>query len=153
MKLGFHKSSNTYYAIKLAKKQRNSLNERSLTNEFFLLKELKHPHLIRLFDFSPSADYKKKNGKMQTSMYTVLELAQGGPLFDYLAFTGKFSEETARVYFSQLLSGLFSFFINETKKIYNITLIHKLYIVKSLTLFALKWNMPSRFKARKFAFE
>lgn len=121
MKLGFHKGSNTYYAIKLAKKQRNSLNERSLTNEFFLLKELNHPHLIRLYDFSPSADYKKKSGKMQTSMYTVLELAQGGPLFDYLAFTGKFSEETARVYFGQLLSGLlFSFFHLMKQKIYMI---------------------------------
>ena len=82
-------------------------NERSLRNEFFLLKALKHPNLIYLVDFSHSGDYKKKNGEVIGTMYTVLELAQGGPLFDYLAFTGKFSEETARTYFGQLISGFY----------------------------------------------
>ena len=109
VKLGFHKPTGTYVAIKLAKKEKNESNERTLRNEFFFLKEIKHPNLINLIDFSLGAEYRKKNGVIQKSMYTVLELAQGGPLFDYLAFTGKFSEDTARTFFSQLISG-FSFF-------------------------------------------
>jgi len=108
VKLGYNKLSNSYFAIKIAKKQEIYSNERTLRNEFFLLKEIKHPHLINLLDFSHSAEYKKKNGETITSMYTVLELAEGGPLFDYLAFTGKFSEETARTYFFQLISGDFA---------------------------------------------
>ena len=107
MKLGYNKLTNSYFAIKIAKKQEIYSNERSLRNEFFLLKEIKHPHLINLLDFSHSAEYRKKNGETETSMYTVLELAQGGPLFDYLAFTGKFEEKTARTYFFQLISGYF----------------------------------------------
>lgn len=83
------------------------MNERTLANEFLLLKELNHDHLIKSIEFSHSADLKKKNGKIESTMFTVLELAEGGPLFDYLAFTGKFSEEIARTYFSQLISGIF----------------------------------------------
>lgn len=105
MKLGYKKQTNSYYAVKLAKKQQSNSNERSLANEFSVLKEIQHPNLINLIDFSYSAEYKKKNGDIQKTMYTVLELAEGGPLFDYLAFTGKFSEQIARTYFFQLISG------------------------------------------------
>jgi len=36
----------------------------------------------------------------------VLELAEGGELFDYVANTGHFSYEVARTYFHQLIEGL-----------------------------------------------
>jgi len=38
--------------------------------------------------------------------YLVLELAEGGELFEYVALTGRFSEETARYFFKQLISGV-----------------------------------------------
>lgn len=39
-------------------------------------------------------------------MYMVEELAPGGELFEYVANTGKFSEEISRTYYKQLLNAL-----------------------------------------------
>jgi hypothetical protein len=36
----------------------------------------------------------------------VLELATGGELFDFLAFTGPFEDTLARTYFQQLIAGI-----------------------------------------------
>lgn len=38
--------------------------------------------------------------------YIVLELVQGGELFDFVANSGRFSENVARFYFAQLMGAL-----------------------------------------------
>ena len=38
--------------------------------------------------------------------YAVVELAQGGEIFDYVAETGRFSEKVSRYFFRQMIEGL-----------------------------------------------
>jgi serine/threonine protein kinase len=38
--------------------------------------------------------------------YIVLEIAQGGELFDFIAQSGRFSEPLARHFFKEFMSGL-----------------------------------------------
>jgi len=71
-------------------------------NEVEIMKMLSHPNIINLLDFCDSAEYKKANGAKAAVFYLALELANGGELFDFIAQTGKFSEEVARFYFHQL---------------------------------------------------
>lgn len=44
--------------------------------------------------------------KKKNVMYMAMELANGGELFEYVANTGKFSEEVCRTYFHQLIEAL-----------------------------------------------
>ena len=71
-------------------------------NEVGVMKQLNHKNIINLTDFSESAEFKKANGASSDVFYLALELANGGELFDFIAQTGKFSEETARFYFHQM---------------------------------------------------
>ena len=47
----------------------------------------------------------KHGAGSKSNVMIVMELAGGGELFDYLMFTGPFSEAVARVFFRQLMSG------------------------------------------------
>jgi hypothetical protein len=42
----------------------------------------------------------ESQGKGKEVSYIVLEMAQGGELFDYIACSGRFSEELARYFFT-----------------------------------------------------
>jgi len=52
------------------------------------------------------ANIQKKRGGFREVVLLVLELASGGEIFDFLMYTGKFSEIIARTYFKQLISAL-----------------------------------------------
>ena len=69
------------------------------------MKELKHLNIVEMISHG-QAEYIKANGKKKTVYHIVLEIADGGELFDYISECGKFSERVARFYFKQLLSGL-----------------------------------------------
>lgn len=73
-------------------------------NEVEIMKNLSHPNIINLLEFSDSATYKKPNGYSEDVFYLALELANGGELFDFIAQTGRFSEKVARYYFLQMCS-------------------------------------------------
>lgn len=62
--------------------------------------------LTRFCSFSVVCALSKKNGTELQVILVVLELATGGELFDFLAFTGPFEEAIARTYFQQLVAGL-----------------------------------------------
>lgn len=51
-------------------------------------------------------EYHKKNGQVKKVTYIVIELAEGGELFDYVASTGHFKYDVARTYFHQLIGAL-----------------------------------------------
>lgn len=48
----------------------------------------------------------KEDGTKYPVICIALELATGGELFDYVALTGRYTEELARFYFKQLIDGL-----------------------------------------------
>lgn len=50
--------------------------------------------------------YEKKSGKSRKVDYIVLELGQGGELFDFIAISGRFEESLARYFFKQFMEGL-----------------------------------------------
>lgn len=55
-----------------------------------------HPNILRMLDMLEDSE----------KLYLVLELAHGGDLFDKIIDHGGFSEETARIFFRQIISGL-----------------------------------------------
>ena len=58
--------------IKLTEKNKNIANQQQIQNEIFLLKNLNHPHILRLFEFYESP----------TAFYMISELCKYGELYD-----------------------------------------------------------------------
>lgn len=92
------------YAIKKFKKETADLT--NLEHELGILKKLEHPNIIRLYDVRPEATYHKKSGKQEKVLAIILEYADGGELFEYIAMCGRFSESAARTYFHMLIDAL-----------------------------------------------
>jgi serine/threonine protein kinase len=75
-------------------------------NEIEIMKDLDHPNIVKLLDYSEEAEYKRPNGTKVKVFYLALELVSGGELFDFIAETGRFTEEVARYFFHQMIAGL-----------------------------------------------
>ena len=67
-----------------------------IKKEIAIMKQLTHPNIVALVEVLSSP----------TTIYLVLELVTGGELFDAIMEEGSMSEDIARTYFSQLISGL-----------------------------------------------
>jgi len=106
VKLGFNPATNNYCAIKIIKHSHPSLNMKTLKKEIEILAELKHPNIVNLLEFHESIDYVKKNGQSYKVVAIFMELVPGGELFEYVADSGRFSEETARTYFRIIIETL-----------------------------------------------
>lgn len=79
------------------------LDERVLTllhDEITTLQAAQHPNIVNLIAMNPDAQLKKRGGQVVKVIMIVLELAQGGELFDIIAGTGNFADNLARYYFS-----------------------------------------------------
>lgn len=75
------------------------------------MQSFKHQNIITYFESNPDGVYLKPGtpGKGQTKIevvYSVLQKARVGDLFDFLASIGKVSEPIARFYFTQLLDAV-----------------------------------------------
>ncbi|CAD8207846.1 unnamed protein product [Paramecium octaurelia] len=105
VKLGEHDGKKV--AIKIFKSNHGTAaNIKTLTNEINILKQLNHPNLVNLIEFNSALQYRRKNGQKEQRVCIILELAEGGELFEYVASSGRFSPETSRFYFKQLLSAM-----------------------------------------------
>jgi len=71
-----------------------------LHDEISTLKAAQHPNIVNLVAMNADAELKKRDGQGVKVIMIVLELAQGGELFDIIAGTGAFDENLARFYFS-----------------------------------------------------
>lgn len=58
--------------------------------------------MVKLIDYKEDALWHKSDGRTVAVAYMVLELVQGGELFDFVAL-GAFSEPVCRYYFKQML--------------------------------------------------
>jgi len=89
-------SENRRFAIKLIHNQSDALE--AVAAEIEALQKLKHPNVVNLIEYGQGTKENSKKGSKQVN-YLVLELAQGGELFDFISETGAFSEPVARFYF------------------------------------------------------
>ncbi|KAK7081182.1 Serine/threonine-protein kinase sik3 [Halocaridina rubra] len=97
VKLATHKVTLSKVAIKIIDKTKiDNENLRKILREIEILKKLRHPHVIRLYQV------------MQTErmIYLVTEYASGGELFDFVVSHGKMRESEARKKFLQILAAL-----------------------------------------------
>jgi len=85
---GFHRSdSKITYAVKcINRKKLSEEDEAALLDEVSILKELKHEHIIRLFDFFEEP----------STYYLVMERMRGGELFDRVVAKAYYNEKEAR---------------------------------------------------------
>lgn len=98
VKIATDMSTGKEYAIKIVK--RNCVNEPGIESqiekEVSILHTIKHPNVVRLHHVFRS----------KTKFYLVLDLADGGELFNKLADGGPLEENEARKYFQQLIDAL-----------------------------------------------
>jgi serine/threonine protein kinase len=93
-------STGQQLAIKVFKNNHAlAANVKALANEIKVMQQINHPNLVNLIDYQEAMPYVKKNGKKEQRVCIVMELAKGGELFEYVAQTGRFNEETSRFYF------------------------------------------------------
>lgn len=102
VKLAIDKESQKTYAVKILKDGFTKY----LQNEIQTLERVQHPNMVNLIDFLPKADYLKKNGTTKKVTAIVIELAEGGEMFEFLFQTGRFSEEITRFYMAQILDSI-----------------------------------------------
>ncbi|KAL0339815.1 UNVERIFIED_CONTAM: SNF1-related protein kinase catalytic subunit alpha KIN11 [Sesamum radiatum] len=68
----------------------------SVRREINIMKQLFHPHIVRLFEVIDTPSY----------VYVVMEYMSSGELFYYLTEKGKLHEDEARRFFQQIISGV-----------------------------------------------
>ena len=76
-----------------------------IKTEVETLKSLKHPGIVNLVETGSGVMANPKKGN-KTVDYIVLELVQGGELFDFVANSGRFTDEVSRYFFGQFMEAL-----------------------------------------------
>lgn len=107
VKLGIDTTTNDRVALKIIDCAK--LNRKSMINvyrEVEAMSRVTHPNVLKLVGVFDDLEYTKKSGDSKKVILIVLELATGGELFDFMMYTGCFSESIARTYFQQLVLGL-----------------------------------------------
>lgn len=89
------KGSNTNRAVKVIQKDKVNNAER-FKCEVDIMKTLDHPNILRMYDFFED----KKN------VYLVLEICEGGELFDRIVDNKYFEEEQGRGIFRQIIKAI-----------------------------------------------
>ena len=96
-------ATGTRYAVKIL--HNDDVFVDLIKTEVETLKTLKHPGIVNLVETGSGAIVNPKKGS-KTVDYIVLELVQGGELFDFVANSGRFTEGVGRYYFGQFMDAL-----------------------------------------------
>ncbi|KAM3616642.1 uncharacterized protein V6R79_021189 [Siganus canaliculatus] len=97
VKLARHILTGREVAIKIIDKtQLNPTSLQKLFREVRIMKTLKHPNIVRLFEVIET----------DKTLYLIMEYASGGEVFDYLVAHGRMKEKEARAKFRQIISAV-----------------------------------------------
>ncbi|KAH8387277.1 hypothetical protein KR093_006046, partial [Drosophila rubida] len=97
VKLARHRITKNEVAIKIIdKSQLDHTNLQKVYREVEIMKKLKHPHIIKLYQVMET----------KNMIYIVSEYASQGEIFDYIAKYGRMSETAARFKFWQIISAV-----------------------------------------------
>ncbi|EFX77430.1 hypothetical protein DAPPUDRAFT_305787 [Daphnia pulex] len=124
---GIDRRTRDRYALKLIDKKRCQGKEVVLESEVQVLGRLRHPNVVKLYDVIDA----------NSILCLVLELVEGGDLFDAIAAAGKFSEPEAKRMTSDLASAL--------SYLHSLNIVHR--DVKPENLFVV--NLPDGMRSLK----
>eukprot|EP00834_Sanchytrium_tribonematis_P001842 NODE_48_length_31852_cov_1.054168.p9 type:complete len:488 gc:universal NODE_48_length_31852_cov_1.054168:22130-23593(+) len=103
VKLGIHHRTKAKVAIKIVPKYPSKKGKsdqsayfKKLEREITIMKLIRHDNIMTLHDVYETKD----------ELFLVMELVEGGELFDYLVKKGRLGEDEARKFFQQMLLGL-----------------------------------------------
>eukprot|EP01105_Mastigella_eilhardi_P022172 TRINITY_DN5445_c0_g1_i1.p1 TRINITY_DN5445_c0_g1~~TRINITY_DN5445_c0_g1_i1.p1 ORF type:complete len:581 (+),score=162.40 TRINITY_DN5445_c0_g1_i1:136-1878(+) len=100
VKLAIERSTGNRFAVKMIDKKRFAAQATShkdkIKDEFFILKQLNHDHIIKVID----------SFETDKTLNFVLELVTGGDLFGFIQDTGPLPEVLARKLFGQTVSAI-----------------------------------------------
>ena len=93
-----HKIAGEKVAVKVLEKRRMQQADdiERVGREIQILKQLKHPHVVRLWEIIYAAD----------RIYLVMEYAAKGELFQYIVKQGRLREDEGRRFFVQIVAGV-----------------------------------------------
>jgi serine/threonine protein kinase len=103
VKLGTHIPTDEKVAIKILEKDRisDSSDMERISREIHILKQIRHPNIIQLYEVSPSQIIETAK-----ELYLIMEFASGGELFDYIVAHNRVKEKEACKFFHQVVSGV-----------------------------------------------
>eukprot|EP00871_Galdieria_phlegrea_P005700 jgi/Galph1/617/GphlegSOOS_G5402.1 len=98
VKLAEHEQTGKKVAVKILNRQKiKSLGmSEKVQREIKILKLFNHPHIVRLYEVIDTP----------TDIFVVTEYISGGELFDFIVERGRLSEDEARRFFQQIISGV-----------------------------------------------
>ncbi|KAJ6247984.1 serine/threonine-protein kinase brsk2-like protein [Anaeramoeba flamelloides] len=97
VKEGVHESTGKRVAIKIISKINLKPNQSiKIHREIAILRLLSHPHILDLYDVYETTRY----------LFLILELVEGGELFDYLISRGILPRQQTLMFFQQIILGL-----------------------------------------------
>ncbi|KAK2881758.1 hypothetical protein Q8A67_019026 [Cirrhinus molitorella] len=98
VKLATHMITKAKVAIKIVDKtQLDDENLKKIFREVQIMKMLRHPHIIRLYQVMET----------ERMIYLVTEYASGGEIFDHLVAHGRMAEKDARRKFKQIVAAVY----------------------------------------------
>lgn len=96
--MGTHILTGSKVAVKILEKEKikdSSDNER-VSREIKILKLVKHPNIVQLYEIIETTK----------ELFLIMELAEGGELFDYIVARSRLKEPEACKFFSQIMLGV-----------------------------------------------
>ena len=99
-----------YSAIKIVKEEflrRDRDSILSVHNEITILKNLQHQGVIQMYEYGDAGQVVKPSGRIiENLVYIVMELVQGGLLFDLCQTMGAMGEDAGRFFLHQMLDAV-----------------------------------------------
>ncbi|XP_078490114.1 serine/threonine-protein kinase SIK3 [Ciona intestinalis] len=98
VKLATHIQTKAKVAIKIVDKtQLDKENLKKIYREIEIMKELRHPHIIKLYQVMQT----------ENKLFLVTEYASSGEIFDHLVAHGRMAEREARIKFKQIVAAVY----------------------------------------------